>query len=87
MQRVLAMVERAARTNTTVLLTGENGTGKELIARCSMQQQSRAGPSSRSLRRHSGDADRGELFGILANTATRVRGRRVSSFSRADGAR
>src|SRR5207245_2213490 len=33
MQRVLTAVERAAASNATVLLTGENGTGRELIAR------------------------------------------------------
>ncbi len=31
--KVLAVVERAAQVSSTVLITGENGTGKELIAR------------------------------------------------------
>ncbi len=77
MQKVLALVERAAQTSTTVLLTGENGTGKELIART----------LHHSGRRHLGPFVavncgaipetllESELFGILPNVATGVRGR------------
>ncbi|HWG57442.1 MAG TPA: sigma-54 dependent transcriptional regulator [Candidatus Acidoferrales bacterium] len=42
MQAVLAMVERVAATNVTVLLGGESGVGKDLIARAIHQHSSRA---------------------------------------------
>jgi len=86
MQAVLAVVERAAQTNSTVLVTGENGTGKELIARI----------LHHSGRRHLApfvDVNCGaipetllesELFGILPNVATGV-GRRDGRFVQASG--
>jgi DNA-binding NtrC family response regulator len=42
MQEVLAAVERVAQTNSTVLLGGESGVGKELIARAVHQRSRRA---------------------------------------------
>ncbi|MGA8144517.1 MAG: sigma-54 dependent transcriptional regulator [Candidatus Acidiferrales bacterium] len=45
MQAVLALVERVAPTNSTVLLGGESGVGKDLIARAIHQHSNRsAGP-------------------------------------------
>jgi DNA-binding NtrC family response regulator len=42
MQAVLALVERVASTNATVLLGGESGVGKDLIARAIHQHSQRA---------------------------------------------
>ena len=77
MQSVLAVVDRAAQTAATVLLTGENGTGKELIALMlhhGGRRQKRpfvavnCGAIPETLLES-------ELFGILPNVATDVRGR------------
>jgi DNA-binding NtrC family response regulator len=43
MQEVLAIVERVAPTNATVLLGGESGVGKDLIARAIHEKSRRAG--------------------------------------------
>ncbi len=86
MQQVLAVVERAAQTSTTVLLTGENGTGKEMIARILHHSGKRAlgsfvpvncGAIPETLLES-------ELFGILPNVATGVRAR-DGRFVQADG--
>src|SRR5258708_15557162 len=42
MQEVLALVERVAPTNSTVLIGGESGVGKDLIARALHQNSRRA---------------------------------------------
>ncbi len=42
MQALFRMVEKVAPTNATVLITGENGTGKELVARAIHQGSPRA---------------------------------------------
>ncbi len=42
MQRVAELVERAAKTSSTVLIRGESGTGKELVARALHEQSARS---------------------------------------------
>jgi DNA-binding NtrC family response regulator len=47
LQSVLAIVKKVAKSNTTVLIRGETGTGKELIAGATHHNSLRAGPQLR----------------------------------------
>jgi DNA-binding NtrC family response regulator len=42
MQKVFATIEKVAATDANVLILGENGTGKELVARALHRQSNRA---------------------------------------------
>ena len=59
-QRILTEVGQVATTNFSVLLMGETGTGKELVAQAVHARSPRAAQAVRGggLRRHSGVADR-----------------------------
>jgi DNA-binding NtrC family response regulator len=86
MQALRATIERVAATDFTVLIEGESGVGKELVAR-QMHELSRRrnGPfvaiNCAALVETLLEA---ELFGIEERTATGVRGRR-GKFEAADG--
>src|SRR5664279_201013 len=43
MQELYSLIERVAPSNSTVLIQGENGTGKELVARAIHQRSERSG--------------------------------------------
>jgi transcriptional regulator with PAS, ATPase and Fis domain len=78
MQQLRARVARVARTNFTVLIEGESGAGKELVARELHASSARGrGPfvavNCAALVESLVEA---ELFGIEERTATGVRGRR-----------
>jgi len=87
MQQVFSLVERAAPTDANVLILGENGTGKELIARRLHELSSRArqvflavdmGAISESL-------FESELFGHRKGAFTGAAEDRLGRFQAADG--
>ncbi|HTM57861.1 MAG TPA: sigma 54-interacting transcriptional regulator [Candidatus Udaeobacter sp.] len=86
MQRVLAVVESVAHSDATVLLTGENGTGKELIAQTLHHAGRRHGRPFVPV--NCGAIPEtlleSELFGILPRVATGV-GAREGRFVQANG--
>ena len=87
MRRVLALIERAAPTEANVLITGENGTGKELVAREIHRRSHRADKVMLSvdlgaIAEHLIDS---ELFGHMKGSFTDARADRIGRMQAADG--
>jgi PAS domain S-box-containing protein len=87
LRRVLADVERVAGTETTVLITGETGTGKELIARAIHRRSAR---SKRPLitvncAAIAANLQESEFFGHERGAFTGATQRRDGRFKLADG--
>ena len=87
LHRILAQVAKVAKTDSTVLLLGETGTGKELVARAIHKQSRRA---SRAFIRVNCAAVpssliASELFGHEKGAFTGALQRRLGRFEAADG--
>lgn len=87
LQKVLAAVEKVARTDSTVLITGETGTGKELIAHAIHRRSPR---SVRALIKVNcaalpGELIASELFGHEKGAFTGAMQQRIGRFEAANG--
>jgi DNA-binding NtrC family response regulator len=87
MARVHSLIARAAPTEANVLVLGENGTGKELVARELHRQSRRADQVMLTvdLGAVSEDLIDSELFGHVKGAFTDARGDRVGRIQAADG--
>jgi two-component system, NtrC family, response regulator HydG len=87
MQRLLSKVAQAAQSRATVLIHGETGTGKELIA-AAMHSRSKRGSGPFVKLNCAALADsvlESELFGHEKGSFTGAAGRRKGRFEQADG--
>jgi formate hydrogenlyase transcriptional activator len=86
LEAVLEQVERVAPTNSTVLIQGETGTGKELIARAIHNISSRCGRSFVKLNCAAIPLDllESELFGHEKGAFTGALAQRIGRFELAD---
>lgn len=87
MQHVLSLIERAAPTDANVLILGENGTGKELVARALHQASQRATSTmvSVDLGAVSASLFESELFGHKKGSFTDAKTDRIGRLLAADG--
>jgi transcriptional regulator with GAF, ATPase, and Fis domain len=87
LRRVLVHVAKVAPTDSTVLITGETGTGKELIARAVHKRSQRAGHAFVSVNCAAIPPSliASELFGYERGAFTGASQRRLGRFELADG--
>ena len=87
LREVLEMVERVGPTAARVLVTGENGTGKELVARALHQRSPRHGAAFVEVNCAAIPSEliESELFGHMKGSFTGAVGDRSGKFEQADG--
>jgi DNA-binding NtrC family response regulator len=86
MRAVYEQIERVARTDVPVLIVGETGTGKELVAEAIHRTSGRAGPFvPLNCGTLSGELAASELFGHEKGSFTGAVRRHVGAFERAAG--
>jgi two-component system nitrogen regulation response regulator NtrX len=86
-RQVVERVERVAPTDARVLISGENGTGKELVARAVHRLSARAGKAFVEVNCAAIPAEliESELFGHLKGSFTGAVSDRAGKFEQADG--
>ncbi|MEZ4589315.1 MAG: sigma-54-dependent Fis family transcriptional regulator [Gemmatimonadales bacterium] len=86
-RRTLRAIEQVAPTDTTVLIAGETGTGKELVARAIHARSARRDQALVSINcgAISPTLVESELFGHEKGSFTGATGRRIGRFELADG--
>jgi two-component system response regulator HydG len=87
MQKLYALIQKVAATDANVIILGENGTGKELVARCIHQRSGRASKAmiSVDLGSVSESLFESELFGHVKGAFTDAREERIGRFEMASG--
>ena len=87
LQRVLAMVKKVAKSNSTVLIRGETGTGKELIAGATHHNSLRAARNFVKVNCAALQENllESELFGHEKGAFTGADRQRIGRFEQADG--
>jgi DNA-binding NtrC family response regulator len=87
MRAVLDTVERVARSDASILITGENGTGKGVIAKCIHSLSARASKSFISVNMGSipETVFESEMMGHVRGAFTDAKADRVGRFELADG--
>ena len=87
LQKVIAAIEKVAPTNCTVLITGETGTGKELVARAIHRRSPRADRALIKVNLAAVPAEliASELFGHERGAFTGAMQQRIGRFEAANG--
>jgi two-component system nitrogen regulation response regulator NtrX len=86
-KEVLAVIDRVAPTDARVLITGRNGTGKELVARAIHRKSKRAEKPFVEVNCAAIPSEliESELFGHEKGSFTGATGQRIGKFEQADG--
>ena len=86
-QKIFGLIEKATRTNISVTITGETGTGKELVAKAIHYNSSRAAKPFIAVNMAAipKDLTESELFGHEKGAFTGATFRRIGKFEEANG--